>query len=75
MIKELNDLLHFVKTSVWRDEQLLTFFANTDPELLHLYQTVWKNNLASDAEAARTADLGLTTYKNRPAASGKSSVR
>ncbi|MCB9317065.1 MAG: hypothetical protein H6569_13075 [Lewinellaceae bacterium] len=65
MIKELNDLLHFVKTSVWRDEQLLTFFANTDPELLHLYQTVWKNNLASDAEAARTADLGLTTYKKQ----------
>lgn len=63
MIKELNDLTHFIKTSVWRDEALLSDFSNGKPELLHLYRTVWRNTLNTDEAAARAAGWGLSAYK------------
>lgn len=63
MIKELNDLVHFVKTSIWRDEALLAFFSKNNPDLLRLYRAIWSQNLATDEAAARAAGTGLTTYK------------
>lgn len=63
MIKEINDLTHFIKTSVWRDEALLSDFSNGKPELLHLYRTVWRNTLNTDEAAARAAGWGLSAYK------------
>ena len=65
MIKELNDLVHFIKTSIWRDEQLLAFFTSDQPGLLELYQAIWKDNLHTDHAAAKAAGMGLTTYKKR----------
>ncbi len=63
MIKELNDLVHFIKTSVWRDEELLGFFTREDPDLLSLYQAIWQNTLHSDESAAQAIGTGLTRYK------------
>ena len=65
MIKELNDLIHFVKTSVWRDEALLDFFAKNNCELSALYRVIWEKPCQSDAAAARAAGIGLTTYKQQ----------
>lgn len=65
MIKELNDLVHFIKASVWRDEALLAFFTNSDPALIALYRVVWEHQLPTDHAAARAAGLSLTTYKKR----------
>ena len=63
MIKELNDLVHFAKTSVWRDEALLASFCDQDPDVLLLYRILWSNNLLTDAGAAKTAGVSLSTYK------------
>lgn len=65
MIKELNDLIHLVKTSVWRDEELLEFFTKNNSELLALYRAIWANSCLSDAAAARAAGIGLTCYKKQ----------
>lgn len=65
MIKELNDLIHFVKTSVWRDEELLRFFCNNEPNVLHLYRIIWSKNLLTDDAAARLAGTSLSTYKKQ----------
>lgn len=63
MIKELNDLVHFIKTSVWRDEALIRYFSNDDPAVVHLYQAIWNNSLDTDEAAAKAAGKGLTAYK------------
>ena len=63
MIKELNDLVHFTKTSIWRDESLLLFFSKNDEALLQLYRFVWQQDLPSDEAAARALGASLTTYK------------
>lgn len=63
MVKELNDLVHFAKTSVWRDETLLASFCDQAPGVLLLYRVLWSNSLQTDAAVARTAGLSLSTYK------------
>ncbi|MCK6693810.1 MAG: hypothetical protein L6Q97_17150 [Thermoanaerobaculia bacterium] len=65
MIKELNDLAHFIKTSVWRDEELLSVFSVREPELLELYRLLWHKNLGTDEAAARAAGWSLSAYKIR----------
>lgn len=65
MIKELNDLIHFVKTSVWRDEELLRIFCGNEPEALHLYRAIWSKNLLTDDAAAKVAGTSLSTYKKQ----------
>lgn len=65
MIKELNDLVHFVKTSVWRDSELLTFLSGGDAAALRLYQAIWSENLLTDDAAAKASGTGLTTYKKQ----------
>ncbi|MCC6459009.1 MAG: hypothetical protein IT260_00970 [Saprospiraceae bacterium] len=63
MIKELNDLVHFTKTSIWRDEELLLFFSKHDDALLQLYRSLWQHELPSDEAAARALGVSLSTYK------------
>ena len=53
MIKELNDLAHFIKTSVWRDEALLAAFSDAEPELQQLYRQLEALDLAAGSAAAR----------------------
>lgn len=65
MIKELNDLAHFIKTSVWRDEELLGVFSVREPELLELYRLLWHKNLGTDEAAAKAAGWSLSAYKIR----------
>ncbi len=65
MIKELNDLIHFVKTSVWRDEALLEFFTKNNDDLAVLYRAIWGNSCQSDTAAARSIGIGLTNYKKQ----------
>ncbi len=65
MVKELNDLIHFVKTSVWRDEALLEFFSKNQSGLPVLYRAIWQNACPSDAAAAKAAGVCLTTYKKQ----------
>lgn len=65
MVKELNDLAHFIKTSVWRDEALLAAFSGAEPELLELYHILWHKNLGTDEAAAKAAGWSLSAYKIR----------
>ena len=65
MIKELNDLAHFIKTSVWRDEALLAFLCDDETEILQLYRTIWSKNLLTDEAAARAIGLSLGIYKKQ----------
>ncbi|TNE50777.1 MAG: hypothetical protein EP344_17065 [Bacteroidetes bacterium] len=65
MIRELNDLLHYLKTSTWRADAIVAFLTKEDPALLQLYRTIWAQPLHTDTAAARAAGVGLTTYKKQ----------
>lgn len=65
MVKELNDLAHFIKTSVWRDEELLAAFSGGEQELMRLYRLLWRQNLTTDEAAAKASGWSLSGYKVR----------